>query len=117
MFHSFFDRLAALSWRRQLLAALCLGLLSALALPPVHAVPVLLVGLPGLLVLASALTRAVLYSALTNATAFGSLAVSQHPGTASMGLLLMLSLFFALTAVMLTLPALLPLFAPNARRS
>ncbi|NOG69994.1 MMPL family transporter [Roseicella sp. DB1501] len=63
--------------------------------------------------LASPLTRAVLYSALTNGTAFGSLAVSAHPGTASMGLLLMLSLLFALTAVMLTLPALLPLFAPS----
>ncbi|RAI58025.1 MMPL family transporter [Roseicella frigidaeris] len=63
--------------------------------------------------LASPLTRAVLYSALTNGTAFGSLAVSAHPGTASMGLLLMLSLLFALAAVMLTLPALLPLFAPG----
>ncbi|TCZ63998.1 MMPL family transporter [Roseicella aquatilis] len=66
--------------------------------------------------LASALTRAVLYSALTNATAFGTLSVSDHPGTASMGLLLMLSLGFALTAVMLTLPALLPLFAAGVRR-
>ncbi|WP_431266807.1 MMPL family transporter [Dankookia sp. P2] len=66
--------------------------------------------------LASSLTRAVVYSALTNGTAFGALAVSGHPGTASMGLLLMLSLLFALTAVMLTLPALLPLFAPDARR-
>ncbi len=66
--------------------------------------------------LASSLTRAVLFSALTNGTAFGALAVSGHPGTASMGLLLMLSLFFALAAVMLTLPALLPLFAAQARR-
>ena len=66
--------------------------------------------------LASSLTRAVVYSALTNGTAFGALAVSGHPGTASMGLLLMLSLLFALTAVMLTLPALLPLFGPDARR-
>ncbi|MDO9710780.1 MMPL family transporter [Paracraurococcus lichenis] len=67
--------------------------------------------------LASPLTRAVLYSALTNGTAFGSLAVSAHPGTASMGLLLMLSLLFALASVMLTLPALLPLFARDATRS
>jgi len=58
----------------------------------------------------------VLFSALTNGTAFGALAVSGHPGTASMGLLLVLSLFFALAAVMLTLPALLPLFAAQARR-
>ena len=55
------------------------------------------------------------YSALTNGTAFGTLAVSGHPGTASMGLLLMLSLLFALAAVMLTLPALLPLFGPRMR--
>src|SRR3954469_6508719 len=52
VFLSFFAWLAALPWRRQLLAALGLGLLSALALPPVHAVPVLLVAIPGLLALA-----------------------------------------------------------------
>ncbi len=57
--------------------------------------------------LPSALTRAVLYSALTNGTAFGTLMLSGHPGTASMGLLLTLSLFFALAAVLLTLPAML----------
>ncbi|MDB5371918.1 MAG: apolipoprotein N-acyltransferase [Belnapia sp.] len=47
-------RLAALPWRGQLLAAFGLGLISALALPPVHAVPVLLLAIPGLLVLAAA---------------------------------------------------------------
>ncbi len=52
MFISRVDRLSALSWRQQLLAAFGLGLLSALALPPVHAVPVLLVAIPGLLALA-----------------------------------------------------------------
>lgn len=61
--------------------------------------------------LPSSLTRAVLYSALTNGTAFGTLALSGHPGTASMGVLLTMSLLYALAAVMLTLPALLPLFA------
>lgn len=54
MFHAFLAWLAALPWRRQLLAALGLGLLSVLALPPVHAVPVLLVAIPGLLALAGA---------------------------------------------------------------
>ncbi|MDO9710779.1 apolipoprotein N-acyltransferase [Paracraurococcus lichenis] len=54
MFLSLLDRLAALPWRRQLLAAFLLGLLSALAFPPVHAVPVLLLSVPGLLVLAGA---------------------------------------------------------------
>ncbi|MBL6454938.1 apolipoprotein N-acyltransferase [Belnapia sp. T6] len=47
-------RLTALPWRQQLLAALALGLLSALALPPVHAVPVLLLAIPGLLALIAA---------------------------------------------------------------
>jgi hypothetical protein len=61
--------------------------------------------------LPSALTRAVLYSALTNGTAFGTLALSSHPGTASMGVLLTMSLLYALAAVMLTLPSLLHLLA------
>lgn len=47
-------RLAGLSWRRQLLAAFGLGLISALALPPVHAVPVLWLAIPGLLTLVAA---------------------------------------------------------------
>ena len=42
--------------------------------------------------LQSPLTRAVLFSALMTATAFGSLSFSRHPGTASMGKLLALSL-------------------------
>lgn len=54
MIHPFLDRLARLSFRRALLAAFGLGLVSALALPPVHAVPVLLLGFPGLLALATA---------------------------------------------------------------
>ncbi|WP_431266808.1 apolipoprotein N-acyltransferase [Dankookia sp. P2] len=54
MFHAFLAWLEALPWQRQLLAALGLGLLSALALPPVHAVPVLLLAIPGLLTLAGA---------------------------------------------------------------
>ena len=54
MFRIFLDRLAALSWRRQLLASLGLGLLSVLALPPLHVVPVLLLAIPGLLALAAA---------------------------------------------------------------
>ena len=64
--------------------------------------------------LPSALTRAVLYSALTNGTAFGTLALSGHPGTASMGVMLTLSLLYALVAVMLALPALLTLFEADA---
>src|SRR6185369_8320428 len=40
--------------------------------------------------LQTALTRAVIFSALTTATAFGSLWFSSHPGTSSMGKLLAL---------------------------
>jgi hopanoid biosynthesis associated RND transporter like protein HpnN len=57
------------------------------------------------------LTRAVLFSALTTGCAFGTLALSAHPGTASMGMLLALSLVAALAAVLLALPALLHVFA------
>lgn len=57
--------------------------------------------------LQSSLTRAVLFSALTTGTAFGSLWNSHHPGTASMGKLLALSLAFTLVASLIFLPALL----------
>lgn len=62
--------------------------------------------------LGSPMNRAVLFSALTNAAAFGALMASPHPGTASMGAVLAISLFYALAAVMLLLPPLLRLFAP-----
>jgi len=58
-------------------------------------------------ILGSATARAVLFSALTTGTAFGSLAFSRHPGTASMGWLLLISLAFTLLASFLLLPALL----------
>ena len=49
-------------------------------------------------VLASATARAIVFSALTTGTAFGSLALSAHPGTASMGELLLISLGCTLLA-------------------
>lgn len=58
--------------------------------------------------LASPTARAVLFSALTTGTAFGSLALSHHPGTASMGRLLLLSLGCTLVATLVFVPALLP---------
>ena len=57
--------------------------------------------------LTSATTRAVVFSALTTGSAFGSLAVSAHPGTASMGTLLLISLGCTLIASLVFLPALL----------
>jgi hypothetical protein len=63
--------------------------------------------------LQSSLTRAVIFSALTTGTAFGSLWLSHHPGTSSMGELLALSLACTLAATLLFLPALL---GPPRRR-
>jgi hopanoid biosynthesis associated RND transporter like protein HpnN len=57
--------------------------------------------------LGSSLARAVIFSALTTASAFGSLWLSPHPGTASMGELLALSLACTLAATLVFLPALL----------
>lgn len=57
--------------------------------------------------LASSLTRAIFFSAMTTGTAFGSLILSSHPGTASMGELLALSLFFTLIAAFFVVPAFL----------
>jgi len=62
--------------------------------------------------------RAILFSALTTGTAFGSLALSRHPGTSSMGVLLLVSLGSTLVATLLFLPTLLrsigPAKAPRA---
>ena len=57
--------------------------------------------------LASSLTRAIFFSSLTTGTAFGSLFLSSHPGTASMGELLTISLFFTLLAAFIIVPAFL----------
>lgn len=57
--------------------------------------------------LRSSLTRAVIFSALTTGTAFGSLWLSHHPGTASMGKLLAVSLAWTLVVALFFLPALL----------
>ncbi len=70
-------------------------------------------------VLQSPLTRAVFFSALTTATAFGSLWFSNHPGTSSMGKLLALSLVCTLAAAVLFQPVLMgpPRDAARIRRS
>jgi hopanoid biosynthesis associated RND transporter like protein HpnN len=56
--------------------------------------------------LQSSTARAVLFSALTTTTAFGSLALSAHPGTAEMGRLLTIALFYTLVCTLFVLPAL-----------
>ena len=55
----------------------------------------------------STLTRAVMFSALTTATAFGSLSLSSHPGTSSMGQMMLLALFCTMSAAVLFQPALM----------
>lgn len=57
--------------------------------------------------LGSATARAILFSALTTGTAFGSLAIARHPGTASMGVVLLLSLLAVLLSTFAFLPAML----------
>ncbi|HMK68041.1 MAG TPA: MMPL family transporter, partial [Stellaceae bacterium] len=57
--------------------------------------------------LQSGTARAVLFSALTTAAAFGSLALSKHPGTSQMGVLLTIALGYTLFCTFFVLPALL----------
>ena len=57
--------------------------------------------------LQTSLTRAIFFSAMTTATAFGSLWSSNHPGTSSMGKLLALSLAVTLCAAVFFQPALM----------
>ncbi|MDG0027632.1 MMPL family transporter [Trinickia sp. Y13] len=65
--------------------------------------------------LASSLTHAVLFSAATTATAFGSLWLSHHPGTASMGRLLALALTCTLIGAVVFQPVLMG--KPRAARA
>jgi uncharacterized protein len=66
--------------------------------------------------LQSTLTRAVFFSALTTATAFGSLSLSEQPGMSSMGKLMALALVCTLAAAVLFQPALMgPPRSDNAR--
>ena len=57
--------------------------------------------------LQSSLARAILFSACATGTAFGSLWISHHPGTASMGKILMISLIWTLICALIFEPALL----------
>ncbi|GLQ47052.1 hypothetical protein GCM10007862_21030 [Dyella lipolytica] len=65
----------------------------------------------------SASARAVLFSALTTGTAFGSLALSHDLGMASMGRMLLVSLVAVLLATFIFLPALLYAIKPPAKVS
>ena len=65
--------------------------------------------------LASPTARAVIFSALTTGTAFGSLALSRHPGTASMGELLLISLGCTLLSTLIFVPAVLATLRPPSQ--
>ncbi|MGL4964306.1 MAG: MMPL family transporter [Inquilinus sp.] len=65
--------------------------------------------------LQSSTTRAIVFSALTTASAFGSLWLSPHPGTSGMGELLTIELLFTLFSVLVFMPALLGPPAPLRR--
>lgn len=67
--------------------------------------------------LQSSLARAVFYSAVATGTAFGALWLSHHPGTASMGKILMISLAWTLVCALIFEPALLGPPRPNSENS
>ncbi len=54
--------------------------------------------------------RAVVFSALTTIGSFGSIALSSHPGTSSMGILLTIAITATLVCTLVVLPALLAAF-------
>jgi hopanoid biosynthesis associated RND transporter like protein HpnN len=62
---------------------------------------------------ATSTPRAVLFSALTTVASFGSLAISAHPGLASMGLLLSIAILWSLVCSLLILPSILALAGPR----
>ena len=100
-----YDNIPVVSWA--VLRGRCRSCRSPISAryPAVELLTALMFGLTYLL--HSGLTRAVIWSALTTATAFGSLWLSQHPGTSSMGKLLALSLVCTLAAAVLFQPALM----------
>ena len=60
--------------------------------------------------MASSTPRAVVFSALTTIGSFGSISLSSHPGTASMGILLTIAIVSSLLCSIILLPALMGLW-------
>ena len=60
--------------------------------------------------------RAVVFSALTTIGSFGSIAISSHPGTSSMGTLLTIAIALSLVCTLIVLPALMTLGGRAAAR-
>lgn len=64
----------------------------------------------GISALKTTTPRAILLSALTTLGSFGSIMLSGHPGTASMGMLLTIAIVLSMIAILIVLPALMTLF-------
>lgn len=60
------------------------------------------------------LTRAVIFSALATSSGFGALWFSSHPGTSSMGALLMIALLWILVVVLFVIPPMLRVLQRDA---
>jgi len=67
--------------------------------------------------LESSLARGIVFSALTTGTSFAALMLSSHPGTASMGALLLIALLWIVVTSLLVTPALAGSLTGNADRS
>jgi len=67
--------------------------------------------------LATSTPRAVVFSALTTIGSFGSIALSSHPGTASMGVLLTVAISLTLLCTLVVLPAMMAVWRPAAGRT
>lgn len=68
-------------------------------------------------VLRTSTPRAILLSSLTTLGSFGTLALSAHKGTSSMGVLLTVSLLAGLAATLIALPGLLAWWAKSLKKS
>ncbi len=68
-------------------------------------------------VFATSTPRAVVFSALTTVGSFGSIALSSHPGTASMGVLLTVAISLTLICTLVLLPALMAVSGGTAGKA
>ena len=64
--------------------------------------------------MASSTPRAIVFSALTTIGSFGSISLSSHPGTASMGILLTIAIVSSLLCSLILLPALMGIWPAEA---
>ena len=68
-------------------------------------------------VLGTSTPRAIVFSALTTIGSFGSIALSDHPGTSSMGVLLTIAITLTLGCTLVVLPALMIVTGERAEKA